>query len=33
MGVIVSWSIEGHDNKNAENFVVEKRSVSINPLN
>ncbi|MCH5229469.1 MAG: DUF3089 domain-containing protein [Muribaculaceae bacterium] len=32
-GVIVSWNTEGPGNKNANNFVVEKGAVSINPLN
>ena len=32
-GVIVSWNTEGPGNKNADNFVVEKGAISINPLN
>ena len=32
-GVIVSWNTEGPGNKNANNFVVEKGAVSINPIN
>lgn len=32
-GVIVSWNTEGPGNKNANNFVVEKGAISINPLN
>lgn len=32
-GVIISWNTEGPGNKNAENFVVEKGAISINPLN
>lgn len=32
-GVIVSWNTEGKANKNADNLVVEKGAVSINPLN
>lgn len=32
-GVIVSWNTEGPGNKDANNFVVEKGAVSINPIN
>ena len=32
-GVIISWNTEGPGNKNADNFVVEKGAISINPLN
>ena len=32
-GVIVSWNTEGPGNKDADNFVVEKGAISINPLN
>ena len=32
-GVIVSWNTEGPANKYADNFVVEKGAISINPLN
>lgn len=32
-GVIVSWNTEGPGNKDANNFVVEKGAISINPLN
>lgn len=33
VGVIVSWNTEGPGNANADNFVVEKGAISINPLN
>lgn len=32
-GVIVSWNTEGPGNKDANNFVVEAGTVSINPIN
>lgn len=32
-GVIVSWNTEGPGNNNADNFVVGKGAISINPLN
>lgn len=31
-GVIVSWNTEGPGNKNADNIVVEKGAISINPI-
>jgi len=32
-GVIVSWNVEGPENKHEENFTVMKNAISINPLN
>ncbi len=32
-GVIVSWNLEGPENKNEENAVVIENAIAINPLN